>query len=116
MSTLNDVVDIAYPRQPHCPTFLLLDTSGSTSVGNKIQDLNVGIRTFREEIEQDEPARKRVDVAVVTGPAPVPSSPTASNVRSLKNRRGGGKPHGPFFPLHSYIWTRYQILRDAGMR
>lgn len=66
MSSLNDVVDIAYPQQPHCPTVLLLDTSGSMSIGGKIHDLSAGIRTFKEEIEQDDLARKRVDVAVIT--------------------------------------------------
>ncbi|MDD3976569.1 VWA domain-containing protein [Methanomicrobium antiquum] len=64
--TLEDIVEIAYPQQPHCPTILLLDVSGSMVIGDKISQLNEGIRIFKEEIEQDELARKRVDVSVIT--------------------------------------------------
>ncbi len=66
MSELEELVEIAHPQQPHCPTVLLLDTSGSMTVESKIEQLNEGIRTFKEEIEKDELARKRVDLAVVT--------------------------------------------------
>ena len=64
--TLEEIVEISYPQQPHCPTVLLLDISGSMIVGDKIGQLNDGIRAFKEEIEKDELARKRVDLAVVT--------------------------------------------------
>ncbi|MBP2132490.1 uncharacterized protein YegL [Methanomicrobium sp. W14] len=64
--TLEDMVEIAYPQQPHCPTILLLDISGSMVVGDKISQLNSGIQTFKEEIEKDELARKRVDLCVVS--------------------------------------------------
>lgn len=64
--TLEEIVDIAYPQQPHCPTILLLDISGSMVVGDKISQLNDGIKAFKDEIEQDELARKRVDVSVIT--------------------------------------------------
>jgi len=63
--TLEEMVEIAYPQQPHCPTILLLDTSGSMNISNKINDLNSGIKTFKEEIEKDDLARKRIDLAVV---------------------------------------------------
>ncbi len=64
MSILNDV-EIANPQHPHCATLLLLDTSGSME-GDKIRQLNEGLRLFKEEILQDELARKRVDLAIVT--------------------------------------------------
>jgi uncharacterized protein YegL len=64
--TLEDIVEIAYPQQPHCPTILLLDISGSMVVGDKISQLNDGIKAFKEEIGQDDLARKRVDVSVIT--------------------------------------------------
>ncbi|WOF16376.1 VWA domain-containing protein [Methanoplanus sp. FWC-SCC4] len=64
--TLEEMVEIAYPQQPHCPTILLLDISGSMTISEKIVQLNEGIKTFKEEIESDELARKRVDLAVVT--------------------------------------------------
>jgi len=64
--TIEDIVDIAYPQQPHCPTVLILDTSGSMMINNKISRLNEGITLFKEEIEKDELARKRLDLAVLT--------------------------------------------------
>jgi uncharacterized protein YegL len=65
MSRLEDKIEIANPTQPHCATVLLLDTSGSMS-GTKIEGLNEGLRTLKEEIEADELASKRVDLAVIS--------------------------------------------------
>jgi uncharacterized protein YegL len=62
---LEDLVDIANPQQPHCATILLLDVSGSMS-GEKISQLNQGLKAFKEDIEQDDLASKRVDLAIVT--------------------------------------------------
>ncbi|MBN2733726.1 MAG: VWA domain-containing protein [Methanomicrobiaceae archaeon] len=64
--TLEEMVEIAHPQQPHCPTILLLDISGSMTIGDKISQLNSGIKAFKEEIETDDLARKRVDIAVIT--------------------------------------------------
>jgi len=64
--TIEDIVDIAYPQQPHCPTILILDTSGSMMVNDKIRRLNEGIRLFKDEIGKDELARKRLDLAVIS--------------------------------------------------
>jgi uncharacterized protein YegL len=66
MSTLADRIEIGNPTQPHCATLLLLDTSGSMSVEGKITALNEGLRTFKEEITNDDLASKRVDLAVIT--------------------------------------------------
>jgi len=66
MANLEDMVEIAYPQQPHCPTVLLLDTSGSMTLEGKIAQLQEGVALFREEIGNDELARKRVDLAVIT--------------------------------------------------
>lgn len=51
--------------EPRCPCVLLLDTSESMK-GAPIEELNKGLRAFKEVLEQDEVARKRVEVAVVT--------------------------------------------------
>lgn len=64
--TLEEIVEIAYPQQPHCPTILILDTSGSMMVNDKINRLNEGIALFKDEIGKDELARKRIDLAVLS--------------------------------------------------
>lgn len=65
MSMLEDRVEIANPQHPHVATVLLLDTSGSMA-GEKIAALNDGLRSFKDEVLEDDLARKRVDLAVVT--------------------------------------------------
>ncbi|PWR75517.1 vWA domain-containing protein [Methanospirillum stamsii] len=62
---LEDVVDIPYPQHPHCATVLVLDTSASMS-GNKIAELNEGLRILTDELQQDDLAVKRIDLAVIT--------------------------------------------------
>ena len=71
MAKLSEMVEIANPKQPHCATVLLLDVSGSME-GSKLQQLNDGLRIFKEDIcgtddhPGDELAKKRVDLAIVT--------------------------------------------------
>ncbi|MCT7979598.1 vWA domain-containing protein [Laspinema olomoucense] len=51
--------------EPRCPVILLLDTSGSMC-GKPIEQLNTGIATFKQEIETDNMATLRVEVAIIT--------------------------------------------------
>lgn len=65
MAELADEVEVAYPQQPHCPTQLLLDTSGSMN-GPKIAALNTGLRAFLRATADDALAAKRVDLSLLT--------------------------------------------------
>lgn len=63
--------DFASNPEPRCPCVLLLDVSGSMT-GRPLDELNVGLTTFRNELLADALAMKRVEVGIVTfGPAKV---------------------------------------------
>lgn len=51
--------------EPRCPCVLVLDTSISME-GRPLQELNEGVRTFKQELLLDPLAKKRVEVAIVT--------------------------------------------------
>ncbi len=65
MSTDFDRAEFADNPEPRCPCVLLLNTSGSMD-GERINALNAGLVTLREELGKDELALLRVEVAVVT--------------------------------------------------
>ena len=64
MSALEESVEFALNNQPRCACVLILDTSGSMA-GPRIDALNAGLRTFREELAGDNVASQRVEVAIV---------------------------------------------------
>ena len=61
---LNEVDFWANP-EPRCPVVLLLDTSGSMECG-PIDQLNQGIKTFKQAVLQDAKASLRVEIAIVS--------------------------------------------------
>jgi len=71
-----DQIPFAYPDlvanpEPRCPCLLLLDTSGSMN-GRPIDELNAGLRIFKEELSSDAMAMQRVEVALMTfGPVQI---------------------------------------------
>lgn len=66
MAELESFVEVVNPEQPHLATVLLLDVSGSMAENNKIGQLRDGLRDFKKDLLDDDLARKRVDLAVVT--------------------------------------------------
>lgn len=62
---LEDAVEFAENPEPRCPCVLLLDISGSMH-NEPINALNEGLKTFRDELNRDNLAKKRVEVAIVT--------------------------------------------------
>ncbi|MFY9779093.1 MAG: VWA domain-containing protein [Candidatus Baltobacteraceae bacterium] len=58
-------VEFAENPEPRCACILLLDTSGSMQ-GTPIAQLNLGLKSFKDELLADPLAAKRVEVAVLT--------------------------------------------------
>jgi uncharacterized protein YegL len=58
-------VEFAENPEPRCACILLLDTSGSMQ-GAPIAQLNMGLKSFKDELAADPLAAKRVEVAVLT--------------------------------------------------
>ena len=63
---LQDMVEFADNPEPRCPCVLLLDTSVSMRANDAIGALNQGIQTFKSELEKDDLAALRVEVAIIT--------------------------------------------------
>ena len=49
-----------------CLCVLVLDTSGSMNADNAIGQLNQGLQTFKSQIMNDETARDRLEIAIVS--------------------------------------------------
>ena len=62
---LEEAVEFAENPEPRCPCVLLLDVSGSMQ-GPPINALNEGLQTFKNELNRDDLAKKRVEVAIVS--------------------------------------------------
>ena len=68
--SFSDQVPFALPEfasnpEPRCACLLLLDTSGSMK-GAPIEELNQGLKTFKDQLMSDGMATQRVEVAIVT--------------------------------------------------
>ena len=57
--------DLVSNPEPRCPCLLLLDTSGSMA-GAPIAELNAGLQALKVDLQADELAMQRVELAVIT--------------------------------------------------
>ncbi|WP_088893804.1 vWA domain-containing protein [Leptolyngbya ohadii] len=60
-----ETIEFVRNPEPRCPVVLVLDTSASMT-GNPINSLNEGVLAFKEEVQKDEKASLRVEVAIIT--------------------------------------------------
>jgi hypothetical protein len=60
-----DIVEFADNPDPRCPCVLLLDTSSSMQ-GQPVGALNEGMRVFQADVQTDELAQRRSEIALVT--------------------------------------------------
>jgi uncharacterized protein YegL len=87
--------EFAENPEPRCPCLLLLDNSGSMS-GKPISELNLGLKTFHDELLTDSLAAMRVEVGIVTfGPVKVELKFTgAGNFFPPELQSSGNTPMG----------------------
>jgi uncharacterized protein YegL len=118
----SDQIPFAYPDlvsnpEPRCPCLLLLDTSGSMS-GRPIEELNQGLRVFKEELTSDDMAMQRVEVAVMTfGPVQIISDfQTADLFQPPTLAPTGDTPMGAAIPQGlEMLEARKNIYKQAGV-
>src|SRR5438445_10254920 len=96
---MDDLADIEFIQntEPRCPCVLLLDTSGSMR-GEPIDALNRGLQAFQKEMSQDDLAKLRVEVAIVSfgdgGVQTIQDFVTAARFQAPTLRAGGNTPMG----------------------
>lgn len=110
--------EFAENPEPRCPCVLLLDTSGSMQ-GEAINELNNGIRAFREELFSDSLSMKRVEIAVVAfGPVRVVQNFTTVDQFNLAPLEANGDtPLGAAVTKGlDLLKKRKEVLRANGIK
>src|SRR5690348_12655757 len=117
MSHLDDI-ELAVNPDPVCPCVLLLDTSASMS-GTPISALNDGLRVFQQDVQTDDLARRRVEVAIVTfgngGVQVVRQFQKVSQFEAPALSAGGNTPMGAaIIEAINLLRERKQALKELG--
>jgi uncharacterized protein YegL len=76
----NDLIDNPSTR---CACMLVLDTSGSMA-GSPIQELNAGLQSFIQQVQDDDIASYAVDLGVITAGSPVREVMPFTTVSSIQ--------------------------------
>ncbi len=118
MAALDEIEFVSNP-DPRCPCLLLLDTSGSMQ-GSRIEELNRGLQTFQEHIQQDQLARRRCEIAVITfgngGVQTLQDFVTADEFQAPELTPGGGTPMGAALSRGlDLLRARKQTYRENGV-
>ncbi|MEZ4862240.1 MAG: VWA domain-containing protein [Caldilineaceae bacterium] len=104
--------------EARCPCILLLDVSGSMT-GAPIQELNAGLTTFQNELQRDDLATLRVEVAIVTFGSQVEVAQdfvTADRFVANPLKTGGHTPMGKAINLAlDMLRQRKDIYRQHGV-
>ena len=115
-----DLVQLADNPDPRAPCLLLLDTSASMS-GAKIRALNEGLELFRQEVMNDELARRRVEVALVAfgsgGVRTVADFTTVEQWTPTPLSAGGSTPMGAALERGlELLEARKELYKRAGLQ
>lgn len=115
-----DLVQLADNPDPRAPCLLLLDTSSSMS-GAKIRALNEGLELFRQDVMNDELARRRVEVALVAfgsgGVRTVVDFTTVEQWAPTPLSAGGSTPMGAALERGlELLEARKELYKRAGLQ
>lgn len=104
--------------EARCPCVLLLDTSGSMS-GDAIRQLNEGLSAFQKDLQADDLAAMRVEVAIVTfgsGAAVAQSFVSAHLFQAQPLKAGGNTPMGAAINLGlDMLRQRKDVYKQHGI-
>lgn len=107
-----DLSEFADNPEPRCAVVLLLDCSGSMNERQegetRIDALNSGLHTFKDALQADPLARKRIEIATVTFGGEVRSTPfVQADAFTPAVLEAQGQT-----PMNDAVLTAVQLLRD----
>ena len=115
-----DLVQLAENPDPRAPCLLLLDTSGSM-MGKPIRALNEGLQAFQQDVMNDDLAKRRVEVAIVSfgkgGVRTMQDFTTVENWTPAELRAGGSTPLGEALRRGlRLLRERKDLYKQAGLQ